>query len=117
MPKGILAQLIVRMHRLIEVNRSDHAVSLTGRSDLFEVWKTGVVLSKDGARAEVIEDRHKREIKVNANGNTRNQLLSLIAYEMQEIHSAFRGKLIVSELIPCVCEECGKGEPHFPTPI
>ncbi len=46
-------------------------------------------------------------------GNTRNQLLSLIAYEIQEIHSSFRGQLNVDALIPCVCEECSQGDPHF----
>jgi len=112
MPKGILAQLIVRLNALIEVNKSDRS-ERPDRSDRFEVWKTGVILAKNGARAEVIEDRRERKVRVKVSGNTRNQLLSFIAHEMGEIHSSFRGQLKVDALIPCVCEGCSQGDPHF----
>ena len=49
MPKGMVTQFIVSMHRyILEQNY---------------VWRSGVVLDKDGTRAEVIENYKKREIK------------------------------------------------------
>ncbi|MEG4320267.1 MULTISPECIES: COR domain-containing protein [unclassified Microcoleus] len=52
MPKGIITSLIVQMHDLIE--------------DI--VWREGVVLTDGCAKAEVIENYHKKEICIRVSG-------------------------------------------------
>jgi GTPase SAR1 family protein len=54
LPKGIVTRFIVAMHRLIAGGRL--------------VWKTGVVLERDGSRAEVIEEYSQRRIRVRVSG-------------------------------------------------
>jgi hypothetical protein len=54
MPKGILTQFIVAMHRFIAEQKY--------------VWKSGVILEKDQTRAEVIEYYGRREIKIRITG-------------------------------------------------
>ncbi|HEY9659148.1 MAG TPA: COR domain-containing protein, partial [Allocoleopsis sp.] len=63
MPKGILTRLIVETHQWIEAQSC--------------VWKTGVVLRKEQARAEVIEHYryHKGEIKIRVSGRRKKELL------------------------------------------
>ena len=54
MPKGILTRFIVEMHRRI--------------ADQKLVWRTGVVLEKDKARAEVMEHYGARRITIRVSG-------------------------------------------------
>jgi GTPase SAR1 family protein len=99
LPKGILTQLIVSMHTLIE------------RSTC--VWRSGVVLHRAGARAEVIERYQERQIRVAVQGDNRKELLTIVAYELDRVHSAFKD-LRFRMMIPCNCRRCTVGEsPNF----
>jgi len=95
MPKGIIARFIVAMHQWIE--------------DQSYVWKTGVVLLyKNGARAEVIELYHRREIRVRVWGHHRRDLLAVVHHELDKIHNSY------STLVPCNCKSCnGSQTPEF----
>ena len=72
MPKGIISQLIVKMHHCIA-------------DEYTLVSKTGVVLEKDKAKAEVIEYYGKREIHVRALGEGKKELLSIISGHLDDI--------------------------------
>ncbi len=101
MPKGIITRFIVEMHSWIE-----------GQSC---VWKTGVVLSKDGSRAEVIEFYHLRQIRIRVSGNRCRDLLTTIRHEFDKIHSSYdRLTDKMQTLVPCNCKTCkGSQDPYF----
>ncbi|MEO7838870.1 MAG: COR domain-containing protein [Anaerolineales bacterium] len=99
MPKGILLQFIVIMHEFILKQKI--------------VWKSGVVIEKDRTRAEVIEYYGKREIHVRVAGGQRRDWMTVIRYELKQIHDAYR-RLKYDELIQCNCSSCKESpEPHF----
>ncbi|HLP92323.1 MAG TPA: leucine-rich repeat protein [Nostocaceae cyanobacterium] len=99
MPKGILIQFIVVMHQLIDQQRY--------------VWRSGVILSKDNTKAEVIEYYDKREIKIRVAGRHKRDLLTIVTHELDKIHQSFN-RLKYHKLIPCNCEVCkGSQNPHF----
>ena len=101
MPKGIVSRLIVRMHDRIENNN---------------VWNVGVVFTEDTARAQVIERRTPKEglkiieIRLTGNPNRRKELLTLIREEVKKIQNNSFPHLPYSEMVPCNCEECKKGQ-------
>ncbi len=107
MPKGILTRFIVEMHKDIEnVSEPDNAL----------VWKSGVVLQKNGARAEVIEYYHKWEIVIRVSGNRPRDLMTVINRKFEEIHDVFNLKSgDYDTLIPCNCSVC-KPTPPQPLP-
>jgi internalin A len=97
MPKGMITRFIVEMHRLID--------------DDF-VWKEGVILSQDNARAEVIESYYKSEIRIRISGKLKKPLLEAIRHEFGKIHDSYE-KLRYQEYIPCNCSVCnGSQTPH-----
>lgn len=99
MPKGILIQFIVAMHPFIK------------NQEL--VWKSGVVLEKDKTKAEVIEYYSKREIHVRISGAHKKELMSIIMYELDNIHESYK-QLKFDKLIPCNCTKClGSQSPYF----
>jgi len=99
MPKGILTQFIVAMHRFI--------------ADQTYVWKSGVILEREQTRAEVIEYYGKREIKIRISGKHKKELMAIVIYELDKIHGSYR-RLKYSKLIPCNCSACKDSqEPHF----
>lgn len=99
MPKGILTQFIVAMHRFIAKQKY--------------VWKSGVILEKDQTRAEVIEYYGNREIKIRISGKHKRELMAIVTYELDKIHESYR-RLKYSQLIPCNCSACTDSqEPHF----
>ena len=99
MPKGMLTRFIVAAHPFIEDQRL--------------VWKSGVVLRKDGTRAEIIEYYGKREIHIRASGAQKKDLLTVVMYEFEKIHAAY-SRLKYDTLIPCNCAACqANAEPHF----
>jgi len=99
MPKGILTQFIVAMHRFIAEQKY--------------VWKSGVILEKDQTRAEVIEYYGKREIKIRISGKHKKELMAIVTYELNKIHASYR-RLKDNQLIPCNCSMCKDSqEPHF----
>lgn len=99
MPKGILTRFIVEMHEWIE--------------DQTCVWKTGVILSQNYARAEVIELYHRNEIRIRVCGDRRRDLLTTIRHELGKIHKTYE-RLKYNTLVPCNCTACkGSQNPHF----
>jgi len=100
MPKGILTRFIVEMHSAIE-----HPTL---------VWKTGVVLCKDGARAEIIElyRYHKGEIRIRLSGKRKRDLLTTVRHELDKIHASYE-RLKYKTLVPCNCSTCGNSQTPF----
>jgi hypothetical protein len=99
MPKGILTQFIVAMHKLIAGQKY--------------VWRSGVILEKDQTEAEVVEYYGKREIKIRVTGKHKKELMTIVTYELDEIHTSY-SRLRYSKLIPCNCAKCNNNqEPHF----
>ena len=102
MPKGIISQFIVVMHEYIAHNYQ-------------WVWKSGVVLEKDNALAEIIEYYGKREIHIRVHGKNKKELLNIVSYELDKINGSYeRLKDKCKKLIPCNCDVCcNSQEPHF----
>ncbi|MEA5627555.1 COR domain-containing protein [Nostoc sp. UHCC 0251] len=99
MPKGFITQFIVVMHELINEQQC--------------VWKSGVVLSKDETKAEVIEYYGQREIKIRVSGRHKRDLMTIVTHELDKIHESYK-RLKYNKLIPCNCETCkDRQEPHF----
>ena len=99
MPKGIITQFIVVMHQLIQEQKY--------------VWKTGVILSKDYTKAEVIEYYGKREIKIRVTGKYKRDLMTNVVYELDKIHNSYK-RLKCQKLIPCNCPVCKLSQsPYF----
>ena len=101
MPKGILTRFIVETHPMIENETC--------------VWKTGVVLTKEGARAEIIElyRYHKGEIRIRVSGSRKRDLLTTVRHELGKIHHSYE-RLKYKTLVPCNCAECkGSQSPYF----
>ncbi len=103
MPKGIMTRFIVEMHAWIESQSC--------------VWKSGVVLSKDDARAEVNElyRYHKGEIRIRVSGKRQRDLLTTIRHELGKIHNSYNSsedrlnkvqRLKYKTLVPCNCHTC-----------
>ena len=103
MPKGIITRLIVEMHRLI--CRPNIAPSSgVARKDI--VWRDGVLLADNYAKAEVIENYHQREIRIRVSGTQKKYLLNSIRDKLREIHDTYDKRLKYQELIPCNCSQC-----------
>jgi internalin A len=111
MPKGIITRFIVEMHTWIEEQSC--------------VWKSGVVLNKDGARAEIVEVYcyHKGEIHIRVSGKRQRDLLTTIRHEFEKIHGFYSfsddqlnsvQRLECKTLVPCNCFMCKDNqEPYF----
>jgi small GTP-binding protein len=92
LPKGIITQFIVAMHEDIEEQKY--------------VWKSGVILKRNEARAEVIEHYDIREIKIRVSGRQKRDLMTIVTYELDKIHSSYNNRLKYNQLIPCNCNIC-----------
>jgi hypothetical protein len=100
MPRGILSRAIVALHNRIE------------NQDL--AWRTGVILCDPYARAEMLELRGEREIRVRVSGGNKRDLLMEIVRALDELHRGFSSRLRYDRLVPCRCETCKPlNEPHF----
>ena len=109
MPKGIITRFIVEMHLLIYRPQSNLP---KGRGDI--VWRDGVILADNYAKAEVIENYHQREIRIRVSGKRKESLLERIRHEIWKIHVTYDDRLKYEELIPCNCSECkGSQDPHL----
>jgi GTPase SAR1 family protein len=98
LPKGIVTRLIVAMHRLIAGGKL--------------VWKTGVVLERDGNRAEIVEEYLQGRIRVRVTGPDPRGLLSIIDEQLERLHASFP-RLQYEKYLPCPCSECrDKAEPY-----
>lgn len=98
MPKGIMSQLIVRMHR--HVSNHDY------------VWNRGAVLERDGATAEVTESYDARNIRVRISGRNRRDLMTLITDQLDDVNGQYE-KMKVKKLIPCNCGQCSRDKDPF----
>ncbi|WMX17172.1 COR domain-containing protein [Aureispira sp. CCB-E] len=97
-PKGIVSQLIVKMHE-----------------DIYDEtqWKSGVVFCIDSTFAEVTEDFVDRKINIRISGLHKRNALSVIRKKLKEINFSFK-KLSVIEEIPCGCKlNTEEGKPFF----
>ncbi len=90
MPKGIVRRLIVALHDLIEGAL---------------VWRTGVVLTHNPSRAEVIEEYHRRRLRIRLMGDDPRVLLAMIERELTRIHRSYPDIKFV-KMRPCNCEVC-----------
>jgi len=107
MPKGILTRFIVEQYQLIEnVSEPDKAL----------VWKTGVVLNHDRARAEIIERYHDREIRIRLTGINQRDFLVILNNEFQKIHDSYE-RLAYDTLIPCNCDTCKANPKPYSYPL
>jgi internalin A len=101
MPKGLLYRLIVRLHRHIAEGQT-------------AVWNSGVVLERQGARADIIESLDRRTISVRATGLRAKELVTIINEEVERLHEPFGERLKVAVKIPCNCRICKESiKPHF----
>ncbi len=99
MPKGIFEQLVVILYRYIE----NHDW----------VWRNGVILGRDGARAEIIENIFERRIYIRFVGKNITELRAIIIDELDAINRSYH-KLNYEKMIPCCCDQCSsQSEPHF----
>ncbi|MGK7921308.1 MAG: COR domain-containing protein [Trichodesmium sp.] len=99
MPKGIITQFIVVMNEYIKEQKY--------------VWKSGVILNKYRAKAEVIEYYGKRDIKIRISSQQRRDLMTIVTHELDKIHSSYN-RLKYNKLIPCNCDTCKNSQnPHF----
>jgi internalin A len=102
MPKGILTRFIVAVNHLI--------------ADQDLVWKSGVILEREGTRAEVIEDYPRRKITVRVSGPDTRGLLAIIDDQLERIHASFP-RLNYDKFLPCNCEVCQTREEPFAYPL
>ncbi len=99
MPKGLLSQLIVRMHRYVQ------------EPEL--AWAKGVVFERSSSLALVTENWERTKISIRAQGFQAKELLTLISEDLDMINARLKG-LKVKKMIPCNCGECKQAhEPHF----
>ena len=87
----IMTRFIVNSHDLIE----NHDF----------VWRNGVVLAKDGQRAEIVADENRQRIKVRISGDFKNNLLVTIMDTFDAIHKNYP-KMKVEINVPCNCAQC-----------
>ena len=98
MPKGILTRFIVALNYLI--------------ADQQLVWKGGVVLAREGARAVVVEDYAGRQILVRVAGVDSRELLAIVDDQLERIHRSFP-LLKCEKYLPCRCLVCtDRAEPY-----
>lgn len=98
LPKGIVTRFIFALHHLIAGDAL--------------VWKTGVVLERDGSRAEIIEEMSQRRIRVRVSGPATDGLLAIVDDQLERLHASFP-LLKVERYLPCPCSECvDKAEPY-----
>ncbi|EIJ42935.1 Leucine Rich Repeat (LRR)-containing protein [Beggiatoa alba B18LD] len=91
MPKGMLSQLIVALHKDIAEKQT-------------LVWRNGVILERYNTRAEIIENYGARTITIRVVGQNRRDLLTEVMYELNKIHGNYH-QLQYEVMLPCTCEE------------
>ena len=90
MPKGLVNQLMARLNWYADISRS---------------WKTGTVLTKQEASAEIRQPLNKKEIIVRISGHNKRDLLLFIDEELARIHRGY-AKIKVIRLVGCICTVC-----------
>ncbi len=102
MPKGMLTRFIVALHHLIAEQRL--------------VWKTGVMLERDGTKAVVMEDYPGRAIQVRVAGDDTRSLLAIVDDQLERIHRSFP-LLRYDKYLPCNCVVCGASKEPYSFPL
>jgi internalin A len=102
MPKGLVSRLIVALHHLI--------------ADQSQVWKSGVILHREGSKAEIIEDRQRNRITVRAVGPDTRGLIAVIDDQLERIHSSFPSVPFEKHL-SCNCPVCSGAAEPFAYPL
>jgi len=95
MPRGIITQFIVAMHRQIS-------------GDQRHAWETGfAVRSIQGPKATGMaeESYDSRKLELWANGPGAGLLLQQMLSELEKIHESYN-RLQYNKQIPCVCDRC-----------
>jgi small GTP-binding protein len=95
MPRGIMTQFIVEMHREIADEQQ-------------LVWQTGMVVQpKDltETRAEASESYDNRRIEITVQGPYAGILLQRLVDALRKIHDSYQN-LEPDELLPCICPKC-----------
>ncbi len=95
MPKGLTGHLLVRRFQWIEEART-------------RAWRYGAVLDHDNTRAEIIEDRERREFSLRLVGMNCRDMATVLMDEMATIHKRFKG-LDFKVSIPCQCGQKPEG--------
>jgi Leucine-rich repeat (LRR) protein/GTPase SAR1 family protein len=99
MPKGIMSQFIVQMHRYI----CNHNL----------VWRLGVILERENTTAEIVESYDSRVISIRISGKNRRDFMTIITEQVDKINAQYE-KMKPEKLIPCNCGECRiSGKPYF----
>ena len=99
MPKGIMSQFTVQMHRYVA--NHDH------------VWRRGVVIERENTAAEIVESYDAKKIWIRVSGQNRRDFMTIITEEIDKINSQYE-KMKVDKMIPCNCAECQASDsPHF----
>jgi Leucine-rich repeat (LRR) protein len=102
MPKGMLTRFIVAMNHLI--------------ADQQLVWKTGVVLEREGTKAVVTEDYPGRSILVRVAGADIRGLLAIVDDQLERIHESFP-LLRYDKHLPCNCPVCAASREPYSFPL
>lgn len=98
MPRAILTRLIVRMSAFILDNT---------------VWRNGVVLENEMAKALIISDKKSNSIKLYLFNDKFASFYGNIRREISQIHSTMIN-LNVDEMLQCRCSICQSSDnPHF----
>jgi small GTP-binding protein len=99
MPQGLISTLIAKMN--------DHIES----PEL--VWKTGVILRKNGTKAEVIENNRKRFVSIKVHGPDKKEFFGAIDYVFDGIHGQL-DDFSFKKMIACHCPRClSANDPYF----
>ena len=82
LPEGLVARAIVRLHAFIEESNGSK-----------QQWASGVILSREGARALIRTEPQDRQVMITVTGpvKARQQLAGLCQAEMRGIHAEIRG--------------------------
>ena len=108
MPEGIVTRLIVRLNDLIAKGQG---------CDL--VWLKGMVLERNGCRAQIQEEENRDGLKVidiavTGKLSERKYLLHTIRDEIENLHRKWFRNIQAEQMVPCNCEICIKStEPSY----
>ncbi|MFA8298733.1 MAG: COR domain-containing protein [Hyphomicrobiales bacterium] len=96
--KGLIIKIISDMCKLIK--------------DGF-IWYNGVILKQKNTEALITEDSQNKSIIIRIKGNDYKDLMSIIEYNLEEIHKDVEIKE-KKELVSCICNKCKQDKtPYF----
>lgn len=98
MPPGLISKLIADMNEYIENKKL--------------IWKSGVILKKENARAEITENTNLRFISIKLYGAEKKELFGAVDFILDGIHSSYK-ELKVRKKISCCCPTCSNYEEPF----